>query len=179
MKQFFKSIYVSNLLYYVIAAEVTFLVFGFFFPVLYAIAHSALIAVIALVIVDTLILFINKNGIFARRDTLDKLSNGDDNPVQILIENRYLFPIRIGVIDELPFQFQARDKEFKLSIELGKSKIIEYDVRPVKRGEYNFGAVNIYVKSPIGFIQKRYSFSQDMMVPVYPSFMQMRKYELF
>lgn len=178
MKYFLKSIYVSNLLYYVIAAEVTFLVFGFFFPVLYGIAHYVLIALIGLVLVDTLILFINKNGVFARRDTLDKLSNGDDNPVQILIENRYLFPIRLGVIDELPFQFQARDKEFKLSIEVGKHKIVEYDVRPVKRGEYHFGAVNIYVKSPIGFIQKRYSFSQDMMVPVYPSFMQMRKYEL-
>ena len=178
MKFFFKSIYISNLLYYLIAAEVTFLVLGFFFPVLYAIAHYALIAIIALVFADTLILFVNKNGIFARRDTLDKLSNGDDNPVQIIIENRYLFSIRVGVIDELPFQFQARNKEFKLSIDIGKNKIVEYDVHPVKRGEYSFGAVNIYVKSPIGFIQKRYRFSQDMMIPVYPSFMQMRKYEL-
>ena len=128
--------------------------------------------------VDTLILYTNRKGFFARRDTLDKLSNGDDNPVQIVLENQYLFPVRISVIDELPFQFQVRDKEFKLNIDSGKSKTIEYDLRPVKRGEYSFGAVNVFVKSPIGFVQRRYRFSQDMMVPVYPSFMQMRKYEL-
>lgn len=178
MKTFLRSIYFSELLYYIIAAEVVFLVFGFFFPAVYAISRITLIIILALILVDTLILFSNRNGFFARRDTLDKLSNGDDNPVQIFLENRYLFPAHISVIDELPFQFQARDKEFKLSIDSGKNKIIEYDVHPVKRGEYDFGAVNVYVKSPIGFIQKRYRFSQDMMVPVYPSFMQMRKYEL-
>ena len=85
MKHFFKSIYISNLLYYVIAAEVVFLVLGFFFPTLYEIAHYILIAIVALFLIDVLILFINRDGIFARRDTLDKLSNGDDNPVQIIV----------------------------------------------------------------------------------------------
>ena len=178
MKQFLKSIYLANLLYYVVAAEVVLLVFGFFFPFVYGIANIALIILVVLVVVDTLILYSNRKGFFARRDTLDKLSNGDDNPVQIVLENQYLFPVRISVIDELPFQFQVRDKEFKLNIDSGKSKTIEYDLRPVKRGEYSFGAVNVFVKSPIGFVQRRYRFSQDMMVPVYPSFMQMRKYEL-
>ena len=88
MKLFLKSIYISNLLYYVIAAEIVFLVFGFFFPFIYGIAHYVLIAIVSIFFVDILILFINKNGIFARRDTLDKLSNGDDNPVQIIIENQ-------------------------------------------------------------------------------------------
>ncbi len=178
MKQFLKSIYLANLLYYVVATEVVLLVFGFFFPFVYGIANIALIILVVLVMVDTLILYTNRKGFFARRDTLDKLSNGDDNPVQIVLENQYLFPVRISVIDELPFQFQVRDKEFKLNIDSGKSKTIEYDLRPVKRGEYSFGAVNVFVKSPIGFVQRRYRFSQDMMVPVYPSFMQMRKYEL-
>ncbi|MFL5765280.1 MAG: DUF58 domain-containing protein [Bacteroidia bacterium] len=178
MKNFFKNIYFSELLYYVIAAEVVFLVFGFFFPHVYNISKLALLIIFALIGIDVLILFVNANGFFARRDTLDKMSNGDDNPVQIFLENRYLFPVRTIIIDELPFQFQARDKEFKVSIDPGKNKIIQYDLHPVKRGEYNFGAVNIYVKSPIGFIQRRYRYSQEMMVPVYPSFMQMRKYEL-
>ena len=166
------------MLYYVVAVEAVLLVFGFFFPLIYGIANIALIILVVLVVVDTLILYSNRKGFFARRDTLDKLSNGDDNPVQIVLENQYLFPVRISVIDELPFQFQVRDKEFKLNIDSGKSKTIEYDLRPVKRGEYSFGAVNVFVKSPIGFMQRRYRFSQDMMVPVYPSFMQMRKFEL-
>lgn len=94
------------------------------------------------------------------------------------MENKYLFRARLTVIDELPFQFQSRNIQFKLSIDSGQTKILQYDVHPVKRGEYYFGAVNIYVKSPIGFFERRFRFSQDEMVPVYPSFMQMRKYEL-
>lgn len=161
-----------------IAIEVVLLVFGFFFPAIYGIARYILFGIIALIFMDAMILFANRNGFFARRDTLDKLSNGDDNPVQILLENKYLFPARVTVIDELPFQFQSRNVQFKLTVDSGKNKILQYDVHPLKRGEYHFGTVNVYVRSPIGFLERRYRFSQDMMVPVYPSFMQMRKYEL-
>ncbi len=178
MKHFLKSIYISTLLYFVISAEVVFLIFSFFFSDIYEFSFYALLTIIVLIIIDILVLFANKNGISAKRETLDKLSNGDDNPIQIRIDNHYLFPTKIEVIDELPFQFQLRNIFFKLMIPSGKSKTIDYDVRPTKRGEYSFGAVNIYVKSPIGLIQKRYKFSQDVVVPVYPSFMQMRKYEL-
>lgn len=178
MKSFIKSIYFSTLIYYIISLEVVFLVFGFFFNEVADFAIYSLILIVVLLLVDVIILYANKNGVFARRDTLEKLSNGDDNPVQIFIENFYLFPIKIEVIDELPFQFQLRNNSFHLKIGSGKHRTIEYDVRPLKRGEYHFGAVNIFVKSPIGFIQKRFKFSQDIMVPVFPSFMQMRKYEL-
>ena len=178
MKSFFNSFYLANLFYYIIAAEVVLFVFGFFFPIIYPFASYGLIIILSLFAVDIIILYANRKGVFARRDTLDKLSNGDDNPVQIVVENKYLFPARITVIDEIPFQFQVRDKAFNLTVASGKSKIVEYDLHPVKHGEYSFGAVNIYVRTPIGFVLKRYRFSQDMMVPVYPSYMQMRKYEL-
>lgn len=178
MKAFFKTFYFNNLLYYVVAAEVVLLVTGFFFTSFEPFGEYGLLLIVVLLFIDTIILYANKNGIFGRRDTFDKLSNGDDNPIQIFIENRYLFPVRLNVIDELPFQFQARDTEFYLNIAPGKNKTLEYNVHPLKRGEYSFGALNIFVKSPIGFIQRRYSFSQDALVPVYPSFLQMRKYEL-
>ena len=57
-------------------------------------------------------------------------------------------------------------------------KTISYFLRPVKRGEYSFGAVNVFASSPIGLVSRRYQFSQNKMVPVYPSYIQMRKYEL-
>lgn len=175
---FLKSIYFTNLIYYIIAVEVVLLVFGFFFPQIASFVEYGLFIIPALLIVDIIILYTNKNGIFGRRNTLDKLSNGDDNFIQIVLENHYLFAARLTIIDEIPFQFQTRDTEFNMTVESGKSKTVGYIVHPVKRGGYNFGALNIFVKSPIGFIQKRVRFSQDMIVPVYPSFLQMRKYEL-
>lgn len=178
MKAIIKSIYFTNQLYYVVAIEVVALVFGFFFSSIASFVEYGLLIIPVLLLVDIIILSVNKKGIYGYRNTLDKLSNGDDNPVKLFIENRYLFPARLTIIDEIPFQFQVRNTEFNSIIEPGKNKIVEYFVHPVKRGEYNFGALNIYVKSPIGFIQKRYRFSQDVIVPVYPSFLQMRKYEL-
>lgn len=178
MTNVIKSIYFTNLLYYSIAAEVVLLVFGFFFSVIEPFTTYGLLVIPILIAVDIIILYTNKNGIFGKRNTLDKLSNGDDNLIQLVLENHYLFPARLTIIDEIPFQFQARNTKFNLNIGQGKSKTVEYIVHPVKRGEYNFGALNVFVKSPIGFIEKRYRFSQDMVVPVYPSFLQMRKYEL-
>ena len=51
-------------------------------------------------------------------------------------------------------------------------------LRPVKRGEYNFGSTNIFAASPIGFVRRRFSFEGTKIVPVYPSYIQMKKYEL-
>jgi uncharacterized protein (DUF58 family) len=178
MKLFFKSIYFSNRIYFIMSAEITLLVLGFFFPLLYPIAKLALFIIISLVLTDILILYRNKRGFLAKRSMPDKLSNGDTNEIQLHLENCYLFMATVTVIDELPMQFQLRDQNFKVTLRAGEKKIVSYDVRPLKRGEYLFGAINIYVSNPIGFIQKRYRFSEDMNVPVYPSFMQMRKYEI-
>ncbi|MGB3947239.1 MAG: DUF58 domain-containing protein [Bacteroidia bacterium] len=178
MKAFFKSLYFTNLLYYITAAEVLLLVLSFFISVLEPFSAFGLILLPSLLLIDIIILYANKNGIFGKRNTFDKLSNGDENPIRLYIENRYLFPVSLTIIDELPFQFQERDTEFHLKLKPASHKTLEYNVYPKKRGEYNFGALNIYVKSPISFIQKRYLFSDNAIVPVYPSFLQMRKYEL-
>jgi uncharacterized protein (DUF58 family) len=84
----------------------------------------------------------------------------------------------LNVVDEIPHQFQRRDLDFQLRIGPGETKVIKYYLRPVKRGEYSFGAVNVFVRSGIGFITRRFRFSADSLVPVYPSYVQMRKYEL-
>ena len=60
----------------------------------------------------------------------------------------------------------------------GGNKLITYSLRPVKRGEYSFGSVNVFASSPIGFLSRRFQFSGEKLVAVYPSYIQMRKYEL-
>ena len=49
-------------------------------------------------------------------------------------------------------------------------------MRPVDRGVYNFGNLNIYVHSPLQIIKRRYTFNNGQTVKVYPSFIQMKKY---
>jgi len=51
-------------------------------------------------------------------------------------------------------------------------------VKPLQRGEYNFGAINIYVESPMKLVRRRYIINQEETVKVYPSYIQMRRYQL-
>lgn len=112
------------------------------------------------------------------RTSPDKLSNGDENEIKIAVQNFYTFKISLRIFDELPHQFQKRDLEFNTMLHAGEEKMILYSLRPVKRGEYSFGAVNIVVRSPLMLVARRFRFSADKIVPVYPSYLQMRKYEL-
>ncbi len=129
-------------------------------------------------IVDTVILFINKNGVNGRRKTTARFSNGDENQVFVLIENHYSFKIYVTLVDEIPHQFQIRDFKIKLKLDPGDSKTIFYNLRPVKRGEYNFGNLNIFISSPLNLIRRKFVFDGNKTIPVYPSYVQMRKYEL-
>lgn len=108
----------------------------------------------------------------------EKLSNGDENPVAISIKNYYTFAIQVKVIDEIPFQFQVRNFEIKRKIKASSQDDIQYFLRPTERGEYQFGKLNIYVSSPLRLISRRFMFENGHMVPTYPSYIQLRKYDL-
>ncbi len=182
MKQFISyyigALYFKSRWHIAITACVVLFVAAFFLPVFTLIAYFALLALVVLLVLDYLLLFVNRTGIFAVRTHADRFSNGDENAVQINLESRYVFPVTAEVIDEIPHQFQRRDVLFTTALQPGEKKIIRYMLRPVKRGSYSFGTVNVFVTGAIGFINRRYKFQQPAEVPVYPSYIQMRKYQL-
>ncbi|TXG39857.1 DUF58 domain-containing protein [Seonamhaeicola maritimus] len=153
-------------------------VISFVFPVWFNAVKLVLLALVTLTFLDALILFATKKGINGLRTLPEKLSNGDKNPIHLSIENFYTFPIYIRIIDEIPEQFQVR--HFKIDRKLDASSIteFEYELRPTERGEYHFGKLNIYVSSVFGLIARRFSFNDGEMIPTYPSFIQLRKYNL-
>jgi len=173
-----KSFFLSTRFFLVAAILVIIYTLSYFLPQLLVVSNLLLITVVFLLISDTFILYVNNKGIHSFRSTPNRLSNGDDNEIKIFLENKYAFRISCEIIDEIPFEFQIRNISFSISIESGKTKIFTYNLRPVNRGEYNFGRTNIYTSSPIGFVKRRYQFEGAKIVPVYPSYIQMKKYEL-
>ena len=173
---FFRSLYLTRRLFLILALIVVLFVLGHFAPAFAVIAEIALWATAALLVLDVLLLWRVRRGVVASRETPDRLSNGDDNPLRIRLENHYRFPLRATVLDELPFQFQIRDARHRLRVPSGETKEITYAVRPVRRGVYHFGALNVYAASPLGLARRRFRFDEGREVPVYPSFLQMQKY---
>ena len=151
---------------------------AFIFPALYNASWYLLLVLVSFLVLDILILFIAKTGIEASRITPEKLSNGDENPIGIDIKNYYTFPIKAKIIDEIPEQFQVRNFEISRKIKASSQDDIQYYLRPTERGEYIFGSLNIYVISPLRLISRRFKFDKDQMVPTYPSYIQLRKYDL-
>ena len=174
---FFRSLYLQRRLFLILAAIVVSFILGHFAPAFTVAAQVALWATAALLVLDVLLLWRVRRGVEARRETPDRLSNGDDNDLRIHLQNHYRFPLRATVLDELPFQFQMRDAAYRVRIPSGEAKTVAYAVRPVRRGVYSFGVLNVYAASPLGLAGRRFRFDEGREVPVYPSYLQMRKYE--
>lgn len=176
--RYIKNLYINNRFFFTLFGVGILYVLAFFFPVMMWLAHGLLILAVVIFIVDYLLLFNQKNAVLAQRILPEKLSNGDENPVKIDIRNNYPFKIKTKTIDEIPFQFQKRDFLIEREISPGKNVFFQYILEPKERGEYSFGNLNIFVQSPVGFVSRRYTFQKDAMLPSYPSFIHLRKYEL-
>jgi len=173
-----QKLYLHNRLFMVVGLILLLFILAFIFPALFLACQLILFAFGALVCVDIFLLFKKKAGILAARILPEKLSNGDLNTITIHVENKYSFDCRLTIIDETPYQFQYRNASFKATLISGESKLIKYQLRPTARGEYAFGAINIYVAGVFGLVSIRYRFDAGQTVPVYPSYLQMHQYEL-
>ncbi|TCK66671.1 uncharacterized protein (DUF58 family) [Winogradskyella wandonensis] len=177
MKRLFKHIYLTSRFFTIAGTLVGLSIFAYLFPGLFPIVKLLFYIAIGLFVVDVILLF-KQRGINATRILPEKLSNGDDNPIEIHLTNTYNYKADLLLIDELPFQYQKRDFEINTSLKPQEQKKITYTLRPLERGEYYFGNLNVYANSPINLLTRRYQFGKDAMVPNYPSFLQLRKYML-
>ncbi|WP_211223552.1 DUF58 domain-containing protein [Flavobacterium filum] len=178
MKKGFKQLYINNFFFYLLGGIVATFVLSFFFPVFYNLAWYFLLITVSFLVLDIIILFAAKTGIESTRIVAEKLSNGDENPISVSTRNYYTFAVYAKIIDEIPFQFQVRNFEINRKIKASSQDDIQYFLRPVERGEYVFGNLNVYISSPLRIISRRFTFNKDQMVPTYPSYIQLRKYDL-
>ncbi|MBD1260861.1 DUF58 domain-containing protein [Maribacter polysiphoniae] len=175
--QFLKSLYIHNTFFRYIAVLAGCFMLSFWIPILYPIAWILTLVLLGLFLFDIYLLYTHSKGLVANRVLPKKLSNSDLNPITIVFESFYPFKTYISLIDELPQQFQKRDFEHRTSLFRNEKKEFEYTVRPVERGEYVFGNLNVYASSALRIIKRRFVFQKDQMVPVYPSIIQMQQYD--
>lgn len=175
--QFLKSLYIHNTFFKYLAVLSACFVLSYWFKALYPISWLLLLLLVAFLLFDIFLLYATGKGISAKRVLPKKLSNSDFNSITINYETFYSFKTIMTLIDELPFQFQKRDFEYKTTAFKGQKGRFNYKVRPVDRGEYVFGNLNVYCSSPLRIIKRKFVFQKDEMVPVYPSIIQMQQYD--
>lgn len=176
MLRFLKSLYLRQRFFYVVFGTAVLFLLSYWWQVIYPFIWLGVLAFGLIFLADVIALY-RKSSFTGARNLPDKFSNSDQNEVLLTFENAYRFKVSVEIIDELPKQFQKRDFNKILQITNGEKSKFEYFLRPVERGEYHFGKLNCYVSSPINLIKRRYIFSDEQMVKVYPSFVQMKKYD--
>lgn len=168
----------TNRFYYLLGSIAALFVFSWMFDFSIELPRLLLAIFTLFAIADFLALTIPGKKVTATRLVADRLSNGDKNNVTIRLRNFYRFPVKLQVIEELPAQFQARNNSFSYRLKAFGGGRLNYFLRPVYRGEYRFGFTILMVQTMLSLVIRRQVCGAEQVVKVYPSFFQVRRYQL-
>ena len=175
--KFIRRIYISNAFFYVLLALAALYAISFYVEQLRVVCTILLWIGVALCLWDLIILHLPQHRIKIDRKYPDKLSNGDDNTFRIQLTSFFKMKVKARILEEIPTQLQMRGNEFNLSLLPRHTHEIEYTLSPKKRGIYSFGVCNVMVRH-IGLFERKFVLEESLDIPCYPSFIQMRKYQL-
>ena len=176
-KKYIGQLYLTTRFYLAVGGCIVLFIGSFYFTPLLIIPKAALFLLGALLLADYFFLFSGKPPV-AKRIMAERFSNGDANRVTLQVTNNMPFETNIKIIDELPVQLQQRDWMMQSRFKARQQKNISYSLQPAVRGEYKFGNIILYIQSRLGLLLRRHDIESSIMVPVYPSFMQLRKFQL-
>ena len=173
-----RNLYLTNRFFGLSGCVALFFVLAYIVPMCFPVALTFFVLAFVLTLVDILFLFQKSISLSADRKLPKLLSLGDSNRILLEIKNTAPRPLSLVIIDELPVQFQERDFSIHLELQGRAEKSVSYELTPVIRGEYEFGVVNIFASTYISLVQRRFRSGEPMQVPVYPSVLQMKQYEM-
>ncbi len=107
-----------------------------------------------------------------------RLSLGADNPVRLTVRPHARRPVKIWVRDEPPDAFEVETRF--LTGEVAPRAVWQgiYHVRPLRRGDYHFGDLNLRWEGPLGLIVRQARIPAAEPVKVYPNLLDVRRYDL-
>ncbi len=112
-----------------------------------------------------------RNPVSASRDLPERMSNGEENIIYWQVANNYPFPVSLQLVDEFPENWQIRDFKIKTRLESGEKTNLSYVLKPGERGEFEFGDIHLFIKSPLLLILRRKTFPAKEIARVYPGFL--------
>ncbi|HIP33031.1 MAG TPA: DUF58 domain-containing protein [Crocinitomicaceae bacterium] len=174
----FRNIYLTKWFFALFVVVILLYVVAFSMPSLEFIANIVLASLFALTMVDILFLFSNKNPISVTRTVNNRLNLGDENKVILEVTNETGMPINYTMIEGYPTEMQDRSTVLGGFLSGHSTKEFNYVFQPKKRGEYQFGDVFIIIRSMFFLASKRIELPLKETIHVYPSVLQLKKYEL-
>lgn len=175
--RFLRRLYIANTFFRVLLFLAACFAVSFYIESLRFVTVILLWIWIGLCFWDLLMLHLPRHQIKIQRQYPDKLSNGDNNPFKITLVSSFPMAVKARILEEVPVLLQMRNNEFSLRLYPRKEHQVEYKLAPKKRGVYAFGKCNVLI-SHLGLFERKFILEEELEIPCYPSFIQMRKYQL-
>lgn len=176
--KYIKSLFLTLRFYIAFGAAAFIFISAFVWEPVMIAGRIVFVGLCILALLDYLLLYVGVPNPVAERRLSEKLSNGIDHIVAVKVVNRARFPLTIELLDQLPFQFEERDFIMQKTIAGGKSEMFRYRIRPVTRGDYQFGELLLFVRTRIGLLKRRIPAGKEESVQVLPAFNDLSKYSL-
>ena len=107
-----------------------------------------------------------------------RLSLGADNAIHLAVRNRSRRPAPIWLRDEPPDAFEIDTRIFSgVAPAHGEWEGV-YHARPLRRGDYQFGDLNLRWGGPLGLLLRQARIRAAGPVKVYPNLLDVRRYDL-
>jgi uncharacterized protein (DUF58 family) len=108
-----------------------------------------------------------------------KLSLGVNNTIMLHLESRAARPFELTVRDEPPLDFAISGETTQTAMLLPRETVsLSYAVRPIQRGDYHFGDINLRWVGALGLYVRQAVIPANSPVKVYPNIYEIRRFEL-
>ncbi|CAH0999006.1 hypothetical protein LEM8419_00299 [Neolewinella maritima] len=170
------ALYLGSRFFLGLAVVSTLSAIGFWYPGAFWLSTVLLGVLLLLVVYDTYLLHSAAKSLTATRQPPPVFSLGDEMQVHLSLHNAGSHDLWLTLIDELPEQLQRRDHHISVSIAAGAMLTTSYGLRPTQRGVHSFGALQLFLRSALGLVERRVAVPLAQSVAVYPSIVQMKQF---
>jgi uncharacterized protein (DUF58 family) len=147
------------------------------FPFMQWVALAYVLVILAMIYTDWRMAGkISQFDLLRSHDT--KLSLGAENPIRVSLRNRSWRGIDFTVRDEAPEQFKIERRTLEGHVAARGNWESVYHVRPLRRGDYQFGDLVLRWLGPLGLVIRQAKVAAKEPVKVYPNLLDVRRYDL-
>ncbi len=165
----------ARLLFLLLAVALMWAVSGLV-PVLTAVPFILLIWVVAALVADWR-RTPEADVLSLRREHFYKMGLGSEHLVTVVVESVFERPLQLIIRDETPADLRLikGSNQFGVQIEPRGKIQLQYEVRPTRRGNHHFGALNVRWVSVLGLFMRQTAVSAATQVKVYPNLLKINQ----
>ncbi len=147
------------------------------FPEALLLLLATLVVLLGAALLD-LVITPSARSLTVERLVVDPMSVLRPESITLLVRNQSSLALAVRIRDTLPLSFQTETPEVTGRI-VGKGELrLAYQIQPIARGQFSWGAIHLRLRSVLGLWEKRNLLEGMATSRVYPNVSELHRYHL-